>query len=125
MIQNMSKPRNASTDMSRRPDVTFEAGWISVVLVIKIGAVENSSQPQISEGGQDEQGDQPPEPVNSAGHDFFSGKLALDKFVVVKIFIRQPKLAGIGGFRPAGLFIRAAFGTGSGVARHIRAAVRT
>ena len=40
------------------------------------------------------------------------------KFVMVEIFIRQAKMAGIGGFRPAGFFVRTAFGTGFGMGWH-------
>ena len=67
----------------------------------------------------------PPEPPDAVRLDRFRPEFPFYKFVVVEIFIRQSEMAGIRGFRPAGLLIRAAFGTGPGVARHFCAAVRT
>src|ERR1035437_4663289 len=83
------------------------------------------TQPDAYKCGQDEQGDQPPKPPDAARLDRLRPEFPFYEFVVVEIFIRQSEMAGIRGFRPAGLLIRAAFGAGPGVARHFCAAVRT
>src|ERR1017187_7993178 len=67
----------------------------------------------------------PPEPPDAARLDRLRPEFPFCEFVVVEIFIRQSEMAGIRGFRPSGLLIRAAFGAGPGVARHFCAAVWT
>jgi len=57
--------------------------------------------------------------------DRFRTKFPLYEFVMVKIFVRQAEMAGVCGLQPAGLFIRAAFGTNFSLGRHFGAAVRT
>ena len=68
-------------------------------------------------------GDHPPNPTDAARFGLCAAKFFFDEIVVIKFLVRQVQVVGVSLFRPAGLFVGAAFGTGLGVARHFRAAI--
>jgi hypothetical protein len=82
-------------------------------------------QPEEQHPSYNQKRHHPPEPSDAARFDRLWTEFVFYEFGMVEIFVRQAEMAGIRGFRPAGLFIRAAFGTGFGLGRHFSAAVWT
>jgi hypothetical protein len=53
----------------------------------------------------------------------FAFEFAFNEILVIEAVVRQIEPFNVGRLRPAGLFIRAAFRTGPGIAWHFRAAI--
>src|SRR5664279_2329555 len=84
-----------------------------------------SVQTKKQEQQNQEQGGEPPKPVNAAWFGATGVELLLHKFAVIKILVRQAEVAGASGFRPAGAFVGTTFGAGLRLVRHQRTAVGT
>src|SRR6516225_4415340 len=63
--------------------------------------------------------------MNPCGYGPLTAKFALDKPVIIKLLVRQTQPAALSSIRPAGLFIRTAFGAGLGFGRNLRATIGT
>src|ERR1017187_500938 len=84
-----------------------------------------SAEEEKKEKQNENQSRDPPKPVDASRFDRLRRKFLLHEFVVVKMLVGDAEVVGVGGIRPAGFFIGAAFGAAFCVARHIRAAVGT
>src|ERR1035437_3499608 len=84
-----------------------------------------SVQAKKQEQQNQEQGGEPPKPVNAAWFGATGMELLLHEFAVIKILVRQAEVAGVSGFRPARALVRTTSGAVLRLVRHKRAAVRT
>src|ERR1035438_6520211 len=82
-----------------------------------------SAEEEKKEKQNENQSRDPPKPVDASRFDRLRRKFLLHEFVVVKMLVGDAEAVGVGGIRPAGFFIGAAFRAAFRVARHVRAAV--
>ena len=70
-------------------------------------------------------GYEPPKPWETTRFGAARPKFLLDKFVVIKLVIRQAQIRGVRGLRPTRAFVRTAFGAGRRVPGHVGSTVGT
>ena len=90
--------------------------------------MSNAADKKPNEQCDQDDGDDPPEPANSARPDFSTLILAeflLHELVIVKLVVWQAQPLRVGASGPAGFLVGAALGTGARVARHFSAALGT
>ena len=82
-------------------------------------------QAEKKEQQNQQQGGEPPEPVNAAWFYRTGMEFLLHKFAIIKVLVRQAEVAGAGGFLPARAFVGTASGAGLRLGRLQRTAVGT